>query len=109
MVEPYEIQEYVGPEGKNPFRDWFDKLGHQSMVRVTARIQRMRLGNLGDNRHLGKGLAEARIDLGPGYRIYYGIAAGRLILLVGGGDKSSQSRDISKAFRHWQKYLEDHS
>jgi len=74
-------------------------------MRVQARIQRFEVGNLGQNRHLGSGLFEAKIDHGPGYRVYFGLHGGQLIVLLCGGDKSNQSADIQTAHTYWAQYL----
>jgi putative addiction module killer protein len=65
--------------------------------RIATRLSRLGLGNPGDSRFLGDGVSELKIDYGPGYRIYYAKRGEVLILLLGGGDKKSQSRDIAKA------------
>ena len=72
---------------------------------VDARIARLRAGNFGDSKSVGKGVSESRIDLGPGYRIYYGVAGDDIILLCA-GDKSSQDSDIERAQDFWNDYKE---
>jgi len=80
------------------FRDWFAGLRDRSAVqRIAARIRRMSSGNLGDTKPAGGGLLEARIDHGPGYRLYFVRRGDALIILLCGGDKGSQERDIAKA------------
>ena len=66
----------------------------------------MEFGNFGDSKSVGKGVRELRIDFGPGYRVYYGIDKGRIILLLGGGTKRGQSRDIRQAIERWTAYKE---
>lgn len=73
-------------------------------ARVQARILRFELGNLGDYKSLGGGLCEARLPFGPGYRIYFARAARSVVLLLLGGDKASQSKDVRKARGYWQHY-----
>ena len=80
------------------FRKWFEALrDDRAKGRITSRIVRLREGNAGDARSLGGGLAELKIDYGPGYRVYYVRKGDRLILLLCGGDKSSQKEDIQRA------------
>jgi len=64
---------------------------------INARIRRLSLGNKGDSEYVGAGVSELRIDYGPGYRVYYIQIKNRIVILLCGGDKSSQSRDIEKA------------
>jgi putative addiction module killer protein len=66
----------------------------------------MEFGNFGDSKSVGKGVRELRIDFGPGYRVYYGIEKGRIILLLGGGTKRGQTRDVRKAIDRWTTYKE---
>ena len=68
---------------------------------VDVRLARVRLGNFGNRRHVGDGVCELKIDLGPGLRVYYGEHDRTLMLLLGGGDKSTQQRDISTAIQLW--------
>lgn len=102
---PYEIEYYVTEQGDKPFRDWLQGLRDlQGRARIRVRLDRVRLDNLGDHRSVGEGVQELRIDCGPGYRVYFGIEGKRVILLLLGGDKSSQSRDIAKAKEHWREH-----
>jgi putative addiction module killer protein len=71
---------------------------------VQIRLERLRLGNFGDARSLGKGLSELRIDMGPGYRVYFMVEGRSVVVLFCGGDKSSQQRDI----RRVREYLTDY-
>lgn len=101
-----ELVEYESRNGRNHFREWFYGLDGSIRKRVLARIRRLGAGLAGPDRHLGSGLHEAKMDVGPGYRVYYGERAGRLILLLCGGDKSTQSRDIIRAEALWREFLE---
>ena len=71
-----------------------------------ARVLRFETGNLGDHKSVGSGVWEARLDFGPGYRIYFGKDGKSVILLLAGGSKASQGRDIRRAQTYWQDYLE---
>jgi putative addiction module killer protein len=71
---------------------------------IAKRLRRVELGNLGDYRSLGAGVYELKIDYGPGYRIYFGQIGLTVVLLLCGGDKSSQDQDISQAKKYWRDY-----
>jgi putative addiction module killer protein len=80
------------------FIDWLCKLRDiKAKARIAIKISRVEDGLFGDNRSLGKGLNELKIDYGPGYRVYYTIENDMIVLLIIGGDKSTQERDIAKA------------
>src|SRR5712692_5756921 len=92
--------------GACPFREWREGIGDRDLKAIIdARIARLRAGNFGDSKSVGEGVSEARIDVGPGYRIYYGLDGDKLILL-GGGDKSGQDWDIPLAQGSWKDYKE---
>jgi putative addiction module killer protein len=101
------IREYVSADGRSYFREWLDSLAVIVRARIQARILRFETGNLGDHKSVGEGVWEVRIMFGPGYRIYFGKEGRSIILLLPGGDKSSQARDIRKSQRLWKEYLED--
>ena len=80
------------------YRDWLDRLRDQAgRARILVRVDRLIHGNPGDHRNLQGGVSELKIDLGPGYRVYYTQRGEQLLLLLIGGDKSSQAKDIAKA------------
>lgn len=82
----------------NEFRDWLLGLrDDRAAARIIARIRRLEQGNAGDCRSLGSGLAEMRIDTGPGYRVYYVQRGPVIVILLCGGDKRTQQRDIKRA------------
>jgi len=101
-----EVLEYLTADGRNPFREWLEALnGREARARVRVRINRIRLGNFGDSKSVGAGVSELRIPYGPGYRVYYGRQGDAIVLLLCGGDKRTQSRDIDVAQDRWQDYL----
>ncbi len=104
-AKPQTLREYVTPDGKNPFREWLHTLrdvGARAKVRV--RLNRVRLGNFGDAKAVGGGVSELRIPYGPGYRVYFARAGDTIVLLLCGGDKSSQKRAIGTAKEYWLDY-----
>ena len=104
----HEIQTLVLDSGKCPFEDWMDRLGDLKAKSIfRTRIDRVALGNFGHCRDLKEGLWELKIDFGPGYRVYFGKFRNRIILLLTGGDKSSQPRDIKTARVYWESFLKE--
>lgn len=80
------------------FAKWIDGLRDvRARARILVRIERLAEGNPGDVRPVGEGVSEMRIDYGPGYRVYYKKQGSKLVILLAGGDKRSQSRDIKNA------------
>jgi putative addiction module killer protein len=75
-----------------------------AIVKIEQRLDRLRLGNLGNFRSVGEGVCELKIDYGPGYRVYFGQVGTTIVLLLCGGDKSTQDRDIRKAKEYWIDY-----
>ena len=104
-AQPRDLQRYITSEGKIPFATWFDSLKDtQTKYRIDLRLNRLQLGNLGDYRSVGEGVCELKINYGPGYRIYFGQIGTTIILLLCGGDKSSQEKDIFLALEYWKDY-----
>jgi putative addiction module killer protein len=100
-----ELREYLTETGHNPFREWLHSLRDlQARARIRVRLNRVRLGNLGDCKPVGEGVMELRLDFGPGYRVYFGQQADVLVILLCGGDKRTQTRDITSAKQYWQSY-----
>ena len=104
-AEPQALREYVTSDGKNPFRKWLHAVRDASVrAKVRVRLNRVRLGNFGDAKAVGSGVSELRIPYGPGYRVYFARAGSTVVLLLCGGDKSSQKRDIATAKEYWLDY-----
>lgn len=104
---PQNVVLYEKPDGRMPFQEWFDDLYDDHLIRaVMRRINRLSAGNFGDHRSLGEGLFELRIHDGPGLRIYYGHVGSRVVIVLSGGDKSRQLKDIHRAHMYWRNYKE---
>ncbi len=100
-----EIQKLELENGVVPFDEWFDSLCDLRMqAAVDARLTRVRAGNFGDCKSVGGGVFELRISFGSGLRVYYGLHGRQVVVLVGGGDKRSQPRDIRRAQELWQQF-----
>ena len=99
----FALLEYIENE-KSFFAEWFRSLDAAPAARIDRYVRRMEFGNFGDSKSVGEGVRELRIDFGPGYRVYYGLDEGRIVLLLGGGTKRGQSRDIAKAISRWVTY-----
>jgi putative addiction module killer protein len=99
-----KILEYLDAAGESPYRDWFDNLDVRAAAKVTVALTRVELGNLSNVKGVGSGVHEYRIDFGPGYRIYFGQDGDRLVILLGGGTKRRQQKDIALALVRWADY-----
>ena len=100
-----ELFEYVNESGKNIFNSWLNKLKDKTArARIRVRLNRVRLGNFGDCKTVGGAVSELRIDYGPGYRIYFAKEGSTVVILLCGGIKNSQSRDIKLAGEYWSDY-----
>ena len=101
-----EVLEYLDETQRNPFREWLEALrDRDARARIRVRINRIRQGNFGDCKTVGGGVSELRIDYGPGYRVYFGRRGETIVILLCGGDKRTQTRDIASAQMRWQDYL----
>lgn len=109
MLKPgsYEIEIFRTRTDVCPFEEWLDSLDRTMRQRILTRVARMKHGQFGDCKAVGGSLSELRLFFGPGYRDYFGEHRGHAILILAGGDKSAQSKDIKKAKDHWKTYLEN--
>ena len=104
-AQPKEIRRYITLDGTIPFAEWLDSLrDRKTEAKIRERLKRISLGNLGDYRSVGEGVFELKIDYGPGYRVYFGQIGSTIVLLLCGGDKSTQKQDIRKAKEYWADY-----
>ena len=100
-----DVREYQTTAGEVPLTDWLNGLRDSvTRARIVAKIDRLKAGLLGDWKLIGDGVFELRIDVGPGFRIYYGQDGKLLILLLCGGDKRTQTKDIENAKTYWKDY-----
>lgn len=106
LVMARQIEIYRTKRGTQPFQEWLESLkDNAGRYRIKERLDRVALGNLGDCKPLGGGISEFRLDFGSGYRIYFGEIGKKIILLLSGGDKSTQKKDIKRAIDYWNDYL----
>ena len=98
------IREYHDQSGRVPFRRWFEALNAQAVAKVTTALARLELGNFSNIKGVGSGVYEIRINFGPGYRVYFGKDGEELVILLAGGVKQRQSRDIQLAKQFWHDY-----
>lgn len=104
-VSEIELLEYVTEEGDNPFRKWLNGLRDiEARARIRVRLNRVRLGNFGDSKSVGEGVIELRVKHGPGYRVYFGRSGNAVVILLCGGEKGTQSKDVRTAKRYWSDY-----
>jgi putative addiction module killer protein len=99
-----QLAVYETEKGDLPFNDWLDDLDKTIRVRILARLERVKQGNYGDYKKIGQGVLELRYFFGAGYRVYFAEDGDTIVILLHGGDKSSQVKDIDKAQEYWKDY-----
>jgi putative addiction module killer protein len=99
-----EIRYYVAASGEGSFAEWFAELDPAASAKIVRALARIEQGNLSNVKSVGEGVLEYRIDFGPGYRIYFGRDGETIIVLLTGGTKKRQQRDIDAAQACWQEY-----
>ena len=106
-THPREIEVFQTQDGQEPFTEWLRSLRDQkTRGSIRKRLERLGGGNFGDCRSVGGGVFELRIHIGAGYRVYFGEVDRTIVLLLCGGDKSSQTRDIARAKTYWRAHKE---
>jgi len=109
VIQPKFIEYYERLDGQKPFVEWLDGLrDKQAVLKIETRLTRVRAGNLGSHRSVGKGVFELKIDYGPGYRIYFGLRLNKFVILCG-GTKQTQWQDIKKAQQYWNEYRSEYA
>ena len=99
------VRHFLTRVGRDPYQTWLDRLKDmRARVAIQRRIDRLAAGNFGDHKPCGNGVWELRIDVGPGYRVYYAMDGQTVVLLLCGGDKRSQQSDIDAAAEYWNDY-----
>ncbi len=99
-----DVREYLASEGHSPFAAWFEALNSAAAAKITVALVRIGQGNLSNVKGVGEGVLEYRLDFGPGYHIYFGRDGERLVVLLAGGTKKRQQRDIEAARARWANY-----
>jgi len=99
-----EIEEYETADGRSPFAEWFGGLDAVAAAKVTTALTRLGLGNTSNVKGVGAAVFELKVDFGPGYRVYFGKDGPEIVILLGGGTKKRQQRDIAHAQSLWQDY-----
>lgn len=101
----YEIRHYLTTDGLDVFQDWLTHLRDKMpKLAVVKRVNRVEAGNFGDHKFCRDGVWELRLDVGPGYRVYYALSGKQVVLLLCGGDKGSQDADIDRACAYWKDW-----
>lgn len=104
-VTPRILINYETADGEQPFRDWLKSLRDKvTAARIRSRLERIEQGNFGDAKPVGSGVSELRLTFGSGFRVYYGQDGDQVVVLLIGGDKSTQERDIQLAQEYWADY-----
>jgi putative addiction module killer protein len=104
-IKPRILKKYVSSNGRCPYDEWFDGLKDvKTRAIIDARLIRIRNGNFGTVKSVGRGVMELKISFGPGYRVYFSEEADSIIILLCGGDKRTQKRDIKNAQDYWEDY-----
>lgn len=99
---------YVTDQNQEPFLDWFNSLKDKIIrARIQNRLRRLEMGHLGDWKSVGEGVFELKFSFGSGYRIYFGEEEKQWIILLAGGDKKTQTKDIKRAQAYWREYKEN--
>ncbi len=101
---PIQVLEYLDPQGRSPYANWFDGLNAPAAAKVATALYRLAEGNFSTVKGVGAGVFERKIDFGPGYRIYFGKDGDEIVILLGGGSKQRQQDAIEAAKKRWADY-----
>lgn len=96
-----QIVEYLDDKGHSPFGSWFANINAHAAVKVTTALVRLEGGNTSNVNRIGGGIHEIKIDFGPGYRVYFGLDGSEIVILLAGGSKKRQDKDIETAQKRW--------
>ena len=106
VIKPKEVRFYQDENGVEPFTVWLKRLKDtQGRRRIIKRLIRLEIGHFGDCKSVGDGLFELRMFFGPGYRAYFGEDGDQIVIILCGGDKGTQTKDIKTAKAYWKEYL----
>jgi putative addiction module killer protein len=100
----YEIEIYSDDRGREPFTEWVDSLEKTDQVRIDTRLDRVISGNMGDYKHIDGNIHELRFKNHSGFRIYYAMDGNTIVILLNGGNKDTQNRDLERARYYWKDY-----
>ncbi|MCE2945624.1 MAG: type II toxin-antitoxin system RelE/ParE family toxin [bacterium] len=100
----FELQHHVTLDGRDPFGEWIERLDLATRARIEVRLGRLERGLFGDCKSLRAGVWELRIDHGPGWRVYFGREGAAIVVLLAGGRKRTQAKDIERAIGYWQDH-----
>lgn len=99
-----ELREFLDERDRSPFRTWFRALDAAAAARINTALVRLEMGNTSNVKGVGGGVFELKVDFGPGYRVYFGKDGNEIVILLGGGTKKRQERDINAAHACWLNY-----
>ena len=101
----FELRHFITDRGKDVFEDWLDSVRDlRAQAAILARLDRLELGLFGDTKAVSDGVSELRVNIGAGYRVYYARRGKMILLLLCGGDKSSQNADIKRAIKYLHEF-----
>ncbi len=104
-METITVVEYETPDGRCPFKKWIDRFKDlQTKARIYRHVRSLSLGLFNNCKSVGEGVHELKIDFGAGYRVYFGNEGGTIVILLCGGNKRTQDKDIKLAQKYWTEY-----
>lgn len=99
-----KLVQYLDNLGRSPFESWFKRINAQAAAKITTALVRLEGGNFSNIKSLGSGVYELKVDFGLGYRVYYGYDGQKIVVLLAGGTKKRQNKDIETAKKRWADY-----